>query len=107
MLLTAALAMAAALVTSPVAHAEDQRPCVSKVEFNGFHGGYTRAETERRWEAAGVVIKRGESHLRVAYLACGYGAGEAGINVTYRVRDRVAVGMVRWTLDGRTLHGHN
>jgi hypothetical protein len=100
-------ALIAALCALPTAaYAEDQRPCVSRREFNGLHGDYTRAALEARWEVASRGVAPGHYRFDVTYLRCGYSADEGGVVVSYRKRDLVAVRMGRWKVDGITPHGH-
>ena len=117
-----AATLSASLLVAAPAHAEDQRPCVSRTEYRGTQFDQTRRELEARWEVTGmgvpsetawVTLPNGVSYPIIEYPACGYSRAEAYVGADYgpiysiRVNplDREVVGVERWMDYGATLHG--
>lgn len=74
-------ALATSLATAVPAQAEDQRPCISKVEFTGgvlLKGG-TRDYVEERFEVQGLGRHRVSPMFGdvILYPRCGYARSEA------------------------------
>lgn len=65
---------------------QDHRPCVSLREYRGAKYGWTRLETERRWEVVGKgrLSDFPAFGLAVAYPACGYTKDQALYGVVYK-----------------------
>jgi hypothetical protein len=88
--------IAVSLLTTTPAHAEDQRPCVSRVEYYSGVGApvYTRAGMEARWEVAGrgkavdlsIVFpwSDGPAWEAVAYPRCGYTFDHGWYGIMYK-----------------------
>lgn len=119
----ATVATVAALLGMPAAaHAQDRRPCVSKVEFWGLRGadltaptvalraskmttdGLTRSYVEHRWDVAGVgrrdrFLTDGHG-IGYDYPACGYSFSHAQVWVIYRRGTGIMVADLRWVEPG-------
>lgn len=83
----------------------DVRPCVSVREYRGAKGGWTRAETEGRWEVTGLGRPRifpivGQA---LAYPACGFDKDQALCGAVYK--DGMLVMAVRFAQRGAKPHG--
>lgn len=103
-LVVAAVAGATLMSAPAPASAEDHRPCVSKVEFHGAKG-YSKAETERRWDVSGLGVLRDVVAFGVAwvYPRCGYSIDEAFYGAVY---SNGALVTVVWVKNpDATLHG--
>lgn len=106
-------AVAVSLTSAAPAHAADQRPCVSRHEFNSTDPGLTRAQIESRWDVRGDAIKRPsvyadgllDGEFGRIYAACGYETNEAWVTVFFDRKSRVVHGTYRTVLPGATLSG--
>lgn len=105
----AALVLAGPVAVAPTAHAEDQRPCVSRREFLGMKW-LTRKQTEKRWDVVGLGhLYRYSGHPAWAfwqYPMCGYSYGEAFITTSVRRGNHQMIAAMPYWYDGATLHGH-
>jgi hypothetical protein len=105
----AATGIAATFLAAPSATAADQRPCVSKVEFQSV-SSVPKHELEARWEVAGlgrrgqVLGLDGTAWQITKYPRCGYSTDEAWYGVNYR--HGVAFGVTSWRAASATPHGH-
>lgn len=74
--------MAAGLLAAPPAHAEDQRPCVSRVEWHNLPDG-RRPAIEKFWDVEGLGYIDEEYSLKHwalwIYPVCGYPKGKGQI----------------------------
>lgn len=105
--------VAVGIATAAPASAQDQRPCVSKVEYRGVDGAGvvpTRDFLEDRWEVANHALHMPQYDTRgfyvLAYKACGYNIREAQVLVRYRLSDDVATAAQRYVRPKATSHGH-
>lgn len=103
----AGAALTAFSLPAPAA-AADQRPCVSRMEYQGMghQGNATRAEVEARWEVAGLGRA---SHVPmlgrvITYPRCAYSRGEAWYGAAFDAQGLWAT--VAWRDYGATAHGH-
>lgn len=114
--LTAALL--AAILPTQTAHAEDRRPCVSKVEYHSGFGPitYTRRELETRWDVRGMGVRvpsafnvgglLGERTFTIAYPRCAFPMDVAYYSVTYLTRDQTVAATNSHRVHGVPPHGH-
>lgn len=113
--LVAGLALGGSLLTAIPAQASDQRPCVSRREFNILFNGpnsrlqaLTQRDIERRWEVSGEGFSDPEyaiaGYRPVAYLACAFTTDEVRVVVLYDKTGHGA-GMGRVKAGGHR-HGH-
>lgn len=115
-----AIFLAATCLAAP-ASAEDQRPCVSKVEWNGIVGAnrgenLTRHQVEERWDVAGLGwstyvqwFSDGDRDYVMAYPRCGYSRSEGWYGAAYRLEpDETSRiwSIVSWRDPDAKLHGH-
>lgn len=115
----AGVAMSATLmaVAAP-AHAEDRRPCVSKVEFNSGFGPtvYTRRELEERWDVRGLGRRAdaafdidalvGGKTFTIDYPRCAFSMDVAYYSATYLEKTKEVVGVNNHRVHGTPPHGH-
>lgn len=113
--LTALACVAALLGFAPSAHAQDQRPCVSKREYWGLHGGdfaiakppahgLTRAYVERRWDVTGVgrqdLALTDKRRIGYDYPVCGYSFSHAQVWAVYDRGTGFMTADLRWIEPG-------
>ena len=115
------VALVALVVIAQPAHAEDRRPCVSKVEYQSTPGAIkvlrgavdmpalSRRGLEERWDVRGLgVIDPEYSDDQITmwiYPACGYSIDEAYVMGMSTGRNGVIDVIGRWVAPGATPHG--
>lgn len=109
-----AATLSASLLAAPSAHAEDQRPCVSKREYSGtdMDQRITRGELEERWDVRGLGVRVAPDQWN--YRACGYGANEVQVSIVTETPTSLRVSsldlrvviVVRARAETISAHGH-
>lgn len=122
--LAATAAASLVLGTTATAASEDQRPCVSRVEYwSANTAPDTRPGIEDRWEVAGLGTDldlalylpwaNGPAYEAVAYPRCAYSFDQAWYGVLYKTPatgpaagHQVPLLILQWHQLGATPHGH-
>jgi len=121
-LATAAVLSAATLVVAAPSQAEDQRPCVSRVEFRHVPGltyvngrtnpgkALTRHQLEEFWDVQGLGRidhdLSGPASTLWVYPICAYSIHDARVWVVTTGRDGTANIAMRWYDPNTTPNGH-
>lgn len=99
------------LAVAPSAHAEDHRPCVSKIEYQSAGKGHVvaRDALEDRWDVPrGLHMPQFDTRgtYVMAYKACGYNIVEAQVLVRYSLYTDKVDETQRWVSKSATIHGY-